>query len=247
MRKLSTKPQFYFTGFVMFLLCVLMIGTGVVCPLWIYVIDHSPVADQFYLLDFRIESALLIFLFSGLVCLALLACLEWIRSALLEEESAPFAETGGDKGLRKGELLSKRKKSRNWILLFLLWSILIAWLIIPPLVATQITDSHWVVLNSTRFAQQEVSITVGETIRFANPSSGVPQRLSFSPLIELQQGPGEDRKGAVSSADVVPGQTVHVLFPTADDYHVLGSGSAAMILLVHVSASSPPSAFNLCC
>jgi len=101
-------------------------------------------------------------------------------------------------------------------------------------------DSHWIVLNQDSFSQQQVSITEGDTIRFANPSSGIEQRLCLASHFEcttMNDGPTELQAPGIA---VEPGDTLHVSFPTAGTYQVLASNVPATLLTIHVNVPSPP-------
>jgi hypothetical protein len=101
--------------------------------------------------------------------------------------------------------------------------------LIALLMAIIYKDAHWIVLNRTTFSQQKVTIKEEDgPIRFANPASGVTQRLclaSGSSRVEQLREPG---------TVVAPGQVLHVPFHVGD-YEVISVENPGVILHIHVS------------
>jgi hypothetical protein len=95
-------------------------------------------------------------------------------------------------------------------------------------------DPHWIAINPTGFSLREVSIADGETMRFVNPTTGIPQRLCLASDFEcvtISDGPKQlQAPGAV----IVPGQVLHVTFPTPGNYQVIAS-TTTIVLTIHVN------------
>jgi hypothetical protein len=99
-------------------------------------------------------------------------------------------------------------------------------------------DSHWIVLNRTGFSQQKVSITEGGVIRFANPATGISQRLCLATHFECIRTTDGPKELKAPGAVIAPGQTLHVEFPTAGDYQIISTSVPAMSLIIHVDVPS---------
>src|SRR5438105_478776 len=78
------------------------------------------------------------------------------------------------------------------------------------MIERQLPCPYWIDLNRTGFSQQEVSISTDEMIRFANPATGMSQRLclaSGSECVRIKDGPAElENPGTI----VAPGQVLHI-------------------------------------
>jgi hypothetical protein len=126
---------------------------------------------------------------------------------------------------------NERLKQRFWNGLLVFNSI--PAIVVAVMIARQ-PSPYWIDLNRTGFSQQEVSITTGQMIRFANPATGIPLRLclaSGSECVQIKDGPAElESPGTI----VAPGQVLHITFSTSGDYTVIIPTLPAMHLLIHV-------------
>jgi hypothetical protein len=105
-------------------------------------------------------------------------------------------------------------------------------------VGITIEDPHWIVLNQTGVSQQEVSISKGDTMRFANPAPGISRRLCLATHLECIKTINGPEQLKAPGAVIAPGQTLHVRFPTPGNYQVIDSSVHTMSLIIHVYVPS---------
>ena len=94
-------------------------------------------------------------------------------------------------------------------------------------------------MTRSGFVQSDVSVNIGASVTFVNPTDGVPQLLCIGTHQRCDSDPGNYNQPSqlYHGLRVLPGQSVSIVFGAFGDYHVTSQTTANMNITISASDS----------